>query len=285
VRDSLEFNVKTLQVDEITVFMTKLKCPGSVLINAEVSKYAWIMNFTLSGQLTVQGMEGDVIKLAENSHQTLLSLKAKADMVITGDINLFLVCLSGSAVKRLLSADEEMGLQKRLNQQPGWLPNRLTTPAMQHIIATVIKCSENNCLHRIFLAAKMLELLFLDMEQLINNKDQPRAFPFKINDLEKLEKAKILIGENMQAPCSLIELAHKVGLNDFKLKKGFKEAYGTTVFGHLLELRMEKAKTMLSSARYTVSEVAYEVGYKNAHHFTVAFKKRFGYLPSKHSLK
>ena len=44
---------------------------------------------------------------------------------------------------------------------------------------------------------------------------------------------------------------------------------------------LEKAIAMLSTSRYTVSEVAYEVGYKNAHHFTVAFKKRFGYLPSK----
>ena len=192
-----------------------------------------------------------------------------------------MVCLAGGAVKKLLSADEEINLQKRLSNTSSCLHSRVTTSAMSNLIEAVIKCSDNNCLHRIFLAAKMLELMFLDMEQLINNNDRPKVYPFKTTDLEKLEKAKNLIGQNIKAPCSLIELAHSVGLNDFKLKKGFKEAFGTTVFGHLLELRMEKAKNMLSSSNYTVSEVAYEVGYKNAHHFTVAFKKRFGYLPSK----
>ncbi len=53
------------------------------------------------------------------------------------------------------------------------------------------------------------------------------------------------------------------------------------VFGHLADLRMEKARQMLGTSRYTVSEVAHEVGYKNAHHFTAAFKKKFGHLPSK----
>jgi AraC-like DNA-binding protein len=44
---------------------------------------------------------------------------------------------------------------------------------------------------------------------------------------------------------------------------------------------MEKAKEILSKRGMNISEVAYEVGYKNPQHFTVAFKKYFGYVPSK----
>jgi AraC-like DNA-binding protein len=43
---------------------------------------------------------------------------------------------------------------------------------------------------------------------------------------------------------------------------------------------MDKAKLLLKEGK-PVREVAFEVGYKNAHHFTTAFKKKFGYLPSK----
>lgn len=102
----------------------------------------------------------------------------------------------------------------------------------------------------------------------------------KEHDLERIHQAKTIVEQNLLNPCSLIELTHKVGLNDFKLKKGFREVLGTTVFGYLYDLRMEKAKMLLKDGK-PVSEAAYEVGYKNAHHFTKAFKKKFGSLPSK----
>ena len=44
VRDSIQLSVKTLQVDEISVFMVDLKCAGSVLITAQLNQYAWMMN-------------------------------------------------------------------------------------------------------------------------------------------------------------------------------------------------------------------------------------------------
>ena len=43
---------------------------------------------------------------------------------------------------------------------------------------------------------------------------------------------------------------------------------------------MEKAKTLILNENYTVAEASYKVGYKNPQHFTVAFKKMYGYLPS-----
>jgi AraC-like DNA-binding protein len=43
---------------------------------------------------------------------------------------------------------------------------------------------------------------------------------------------------------------------------------------------MEQAKHMLLEQGKTVGEAADQAGYRNAHHFTAAFKKYFGYLPS-----
>lgn len=110
-----------------------------------------------------------------------------------------------------------------------------------------------------------------------DTKNQPLSY-LKGHDIEKIYFAKKILEQNIQTPCSLIELSRKVGLNDFKLKKGFKELLGTTVFGYLLTLRMAHAKLLLEQKR-SVSEVAHEVGYKNPHHFTAAFKKRYALLP------
>ncbi|MEO5911035.1 MAG: AraC family transcriptional regulator [Pelobium sp.] len=146
----------------------------------------------------------------------------------------------------------------------------------QSLIRQLIDLNIKNELELIYLEAKILELIYLHFNNLIELEDEGSVN----KDLEKMEHAKTIIMENMRNPCSLIELAHEVGLNDFKLKKGFKEYYGTTVFGYLHDLRMEKAKILLCKDKKIIA-VADEVGYKNAHHFSAAFKKYFGVLPSK----
>jgi AraC-like DNA-binding protein len=71
-----------------------------------------------------------------------------------------------------------------------------------------------------------------------------------------------------------------VGLNDFKLKRGFRQVFDTTVFGYVRALRMEKARALLELGRLNVTQVASATGYSCFGHFSAAFKKRFGILPS-----
>ena len=83
----------------------------------------------------------------------------------------------------------------------------------------------------------------------------------------------------MDNPCTLVELSHKVGINDFKLKKGFKQLYGTTVYEFLVDARMEKAKLLLLETETSIHEIAFVTGYKNLSSFITAFKKKMGYSP------
>lgn len=71
-----------------------------------------------------------------------------------------------------------------------------------------------------------------------------------------------------------------MGLNDFKLKAGFKEVFGTTVFGYIREQRLEKALAYLQSGRWNVGEAAFSVGYANPCSFAKAFRERYGLNPS-----
>ena len=92
-------------------------------------------------------------------------------------------------------------------------------------------------------------------------------------------KVKTILENNLEAPLSLMELSRTVGINDFKLKKGFKEVFGNTVFGYLNELKMNRAQLLLLNNDLSVAEIARLTGYKNPTHFTAAFKKKFGVLP------
>lgn len=70
-------------------------------------------------------------------------------------------------------------------------------------------------------------------------------------------------------------------MNDFKLKEGFKELFENTVFGYLADVRMQKAYSLLQSKEHSIAEIAHLIGYKNPHHFSAAFKKKFDVAPSK----
>jgi AraC-like DNA-binding protein len=86
----------------------------------------------------------------------------------------------------------------------------------------------------------------------------------------------------MTAPPSLTDLSAEIGLNTKKLKEGFKQLYGQTVFSYLLDHKMEEARRMLDSQQYNVNEVGLKLGYSTSSHFIAAFKKKFGTTPKKY---
>jgi len=86
----------------------------------------------------------------------------------------------------------------------------------------------------------------------------------------------------MSEPPSLQELSEKIGLSLNKLKEGFKQLYGDTVFGYLLDHKMEEARRMLASTNHNVNEVGLRIGYSTSSHFIAAFKKKYGTTPKKY---
>ena len=86
----------------------------------------------------------------------------------------------------------------------------------------------------------------------------------------------------MDNPPTLKELAKLVGLNEYQLKVGFKEIYGNTVYGYLLEHKLDHSRALLDKGKFQVNQVAYEVGYTNPSHFIAAFRKKFGVTQKKY---
>ncbi|NSL86895.1 helix-turn-helix transcriptional regulator [Chitinophaga sp. Mgbs1] len=165
-------------------------------------------------------------------------------------------------------------------QSPALLVNHNLpiTPAMMQLINAILNCTRSGIYKRLFLESKVFELLMLQLEQCASH-DCHVFCSLKKVDIEKMYHAREIIEQQIHNPCSLIDLARQVGTNEFKLKKGFKELFGTTVYGMVGELKMEQAKDLLLSGEMNIAEVSEFIGYKNATHFTQAFKKKFGVTP------
>jgi AraC family transcriptional activator of pyochelin receptor len=79
---------------------------------------------------------------------------------------------------------------------------------------------------------------------------------------------------------SLAQISRHCTQNEFKVKRGFKQLFGTTVFGYVRKKRMDQAAFLLKRRGYTVNEVADILGYEQPHNFSVAFKNYTGTYPS-----
>lgn len=134
---------------------------------------------------------------------------------------------------------------------------------------------------RLFYQGKAYEILSLYFSE---RKPDTESCPF-LNDQEtvrKIKHAKEHLLKHQDAPPSLKELAKFAGLNEYQLKAGFKEIYGNSVFGYLLDHKLDHARVLLDTQKHKVNEVAYQLGYTNPSHFIAAFKKKFGMTPKKY---
>lgn len=148
---------------------------------------------------------------------------------------------------------------------------------IQSVINEIIHCPYTDNLKDLFLLSKSIELLVLQAE--LYEEDKGPVHVKSRQDKDKLIAAKEIITDRIDSPPSLNELAKLVALNEYQLKRGFKELFGTTVFGHIHQLRMDLAKRLLLGTSKTAKEIAYETGYSSPQHFSKAFKREFGVPP------
>ena len=100
-------------------------------------------------------------------------------------------------------------------------------------------------------------------------------------DIRKIRKGRDLIINNLEKDLpSLKEFALQLGTNEFKLKYGFKELFGTSVFRFLTDERLRKSQMMIQYSDLPIKSIAHMNGFKSMSHFSRTFKNRYGYSPS-----
>ncbi|MCP1305663.1 AraC family transcriptional regulator [Paenibacillus tyrfis] len=150
-----------------------------------------------------------------------------------------------------------------------------------YIISQMLECTDRTPARKLYMESKALELLSLYFETfLFEREPQTRKARLSKSDLDKVRQAGEILLRRMDCPPSLLELSRMVRLNDFKLKIGFKELYGTTVFGYLRDKRLEQAMALLQNGAANVSRAASIVGYANVSHFSESFRGKYGINPS-----
>ncbi len=168
------------------------------------------------------------------------------------------------------------------NKDKKYYKEETISPSMAIVLNQILHYNLNSSIKQLYFKGKSYEVL-----SLFFNKDEDASAencPFLLDDeqVSKIKKAKEIIIQNLSEPPTLQALADQVNLSLKKLKIGFKQVYGNSVYAFLVDYKLEVARKMLDSGNHNVNEVSLHIGYSTASHFIVAFKKKFGTTPKKY---
>ena len=78
---------------------------------------------------------------------------------------------------------------------------------------------------------------------------------------------------------SVENLADALNISRVQLYREVKAMLGISVSDYISNYRLEKAKSMLESTNYSISEIGYATGFSSPNYFSTAFKGKFGVTP------
>jgi AraC family transcriptional regulator, transcriptional activator of the genes for pyochelin and ferripyochelin receptors len=159
------------------------------------------------------------------------------------------------------------------------------TPEIIRIIRNILYCTGFKDVSRdAYLNSIVFDLLLNCLEFLKKSLHElpfvKKAARLPEGDVRKIVEAHAYLKEHLQDHFSPDLLAGRVDLDLYKLRKGFKAHYKTTMMDFLIEERMTKARNLLSNSKIPIKEIAFSVGYERPSLFTSFFTKKYGYPPS-----
>lgn len=151
------------------------------------------------------------------------------------------------------------------------------TPRILAPLFHIIHCRYQGTQKGKFINFKTSELTFYALQNMALVKTESTISP---KDLTLMMEVKDHLLNNLNTTETIRELALRFGLNDFKLKSTFKQAFHTSIYAFLLEERLQNALTQILETDMPLTQIAELTGYSDLSAFSTAFKKRFGYRPS-----
>lgn len=150
------------------------------------------------------------------------------------------------------------------------------TQGMASVMMDILQGHRFNGAAGLYYEAKALELLTVTIDRVSVNENADSTLKLTPYDIEMLEKAREILISDFENIPTIKQLARKVGTNDFKLKKGFRQHFGNSIFAYVQDVRLQNARKLLMETDHTITDIAYMTGYDYCNNFSVAFKRKFG---------
>ena len=254
--------------------------------NSKIGKDYIQFHFCLKGSSKFLFNQGSYVFNVENENSILLYNPHKElpiDLLLDANSQVISILISIKKFHSLFSNEsDQISFLNNDNIENKLYKEKKIGPMIAVILNQMYQQSLNLSMYKLYLRGKVFELMSLYFSKDKEMDIEQCPFLSDDNNIKKIKKAKEIIISRMIEPPTLVELAKEVDISLKKLKQGFKQVYGASVFSFLIDYKMQVSKRLLSSGNYNVNEVALRVGYSTATHFINAFKKKFGTTPKKY---
>jgi AraC-like DNA-binding protein len=244
------------------------------------------IHFCLKGHVRFLYNE-DRYTLDLNEAQSLLLYNPQTDLPIRAMLSpeswLISMIISIRTFHALFTADANyISFLNPENRDHKYYHQEGTNPAMAVILTQLWNLHIHPSVQTLYCRGKAYELLSLLFNRTTDATGEQCPFLVDGDNLRRIRRAKEIVVERMAEPPGLAALADEIGLSLKKLKEGFRQVYGDSVYSFLFDYKMETARKMLESGSYNVNEVGLKVGYSTASHFIEAFRKKYNTTPKKY---
>jgi len=154
--------------------------------------------------------------------------------------------------------------------------NLWLTREIQDMIYRLIHHSRDKAFNPLYFDLLARTLLF---HLLFQAARQQSRSPYSHYEINGIHEAREMICKNIRYHYKINEIAQKVGMNEFKLKSGFRDTFGDGLYEYLVAERMLEACHLLSDSKRNIKEIADLTGYKSVPSFVKAFKRRYNQTP------
>ncbi|RTE55564.1 AraC family transcriptional regulator [Arenibacter aquaticus] len=168
------------------------------------------------------------------------------------------------------------------NKDKKYYSQEAVSPAIAVVLSQVMNYNLHRSIKGLYIKGKVYELISLYFNKSQDADVEQCPFLVDEDNVKRIRRAKEIVISRMAEPPSLQELSDEIGLSLKKLKEGFKQIYGDSVYSFLFDYKMEYARKMLESGKHNVNEVGLKVGYSTSSHFIAAFKKKYSTTPKKY---
>ena len=131
-------------------------------------------------------------------------------------------------------------------------------------------------------AAKDLDDVVRGVTDVLYGDIRNKLIVYTDEESDYVRQAKNYILKNYNQNISLESLAEELRLNQSYVSSIFKDGTGINFKQFLTDVRMDNAKRLLRETNMNISQIAYEVGYKNAFYFTNTFTAHEGIKPQEY---
>jgi AraC-like DNA-binding protein len=243
-------------------------------------------HFVLKGQVTF-GFNQQSYQIPLDEGRSLLLYNPQRELPVSVDMEpaarVISIVLSISRLHAMFSTEANyIPFLSSENRSKKYYMDGVISPSVMVVLNHMFTVNLHHSVKGLFYKAKALELLSLYFNRPTDLDTERCPFLADESNVARIRKAKEIVVNRVAEPPTLQELAEEVHLPVNRLKEGFKQVYGDTVFSFLFDYKMEMARQLLAAGDHNVNEVGHTVGYSTASHFIAAFKKKFGSTPKQY---